>query len=266
VGEKAVDNFRNGIIEQRRSKQTMSLTKTAVCVMVVMAGASLAGAATKGLKGTGHDFSTPANQTWNTRSPNGTNAMEICYPCHTPHHANEDTGYLWNHALSDPSLLTFGSTNDALVANGKSLMCLGCHDGVTALDAYGYVNKGNGTNGVNMTTFSPRAAIGPDLSNDHPIGVDYAAAAAARPTSFAAVTWTNSSSGEVRAYVISQASLSGTKMSLPLEVDGTAARVGCGTCHKPHDNDFGYFMRYSNKGSYICITCHGSKWDGTATH
>ena len=219
-----------------------------------------------GLKNSKHDFSTPANLSWNTRGGNGTNATEICYPCHTPHNGNEDVGYLWNHALSDPTLLTFGSTNDQLVANGKSLMCLGCHDGVTALDSYAGV--------VGTVKMTGDAAIGPDLEDDHPIGVDYSTAST---NSFSPVVWTISTrTGLWGAAAKSKAASGlgiGKDISLTLELTSAEkasgsgpARIGCGTCHTAHSNEYGYFLRANNKGSAICITCHGTKWDGVKTH
>ena len=53
--------------------------------------------------------------------------QEVCKPCHVPHHAPEYlNGPLWNHAVSSLPGLT-----------GSSKLCMGCHDGVTAVDSYG---------------------------------------------------------------------------------------------------------------------------------
>jgi len=243
----------------------MNLKTAAMGAVVVFAGARLA-MAESGLRNTPHNFSASApapfasdNAKWNSLAGNGTNAMEICYPCHTPHNANATVGYLWNHALSDPSKLTFAATNYTLFANGKSMMCLGCHDGVTALDAYGP----NGTNGtVTMASVNPAMAIGPDLSNDHPIGVDYGGAQLARTNSFAPITWTGTTKAVVKSTTLPVGPIS---LSLEIGPDGLA-RIGCETCHTAHDNTYGYFLRANNSGSAICITCHGTKWDGVPSH
>lgn len=34
------------------------------------------------------------------------------------------------------------------------------------------------------------------------------------------------------------------------------ARVECSSCHDPHDNRYGNFLRMSNAGSRLCFTCH----------
>ena len=33
-------------------------------------------------------------------------------------------------------------------------------------------------------------------------------------------------------------------------------RVECTSCHNPHDNAQGYFLRMSNRGSALCFACH----------
>lgn len=221
----------------------------------------------RGLKGTKHDFSTAGNAYWNTRAGNGTNAMEICYPCHTPHHGNADTGYLWNHKLADNTGFDSEVTNFSAVmkSTGKSMMCLGCHDGVTGLDSYAGVTNGT----VNIPT-SSRANIGTDLTDDHPIGVSLSGSSWPTPvetnmygTMYGLVTasFTNAPYG-------TNTSTTVNKTSLRLEESQTAHVyvIGCGTCHRAHDNDYGYFLRANNYGSQLCITCHGTKWDGVASH
>ena len=227
--------------------------KVAILGVVIATGAGVAMAA--GLQGTAHDFSAAGNSSWNTHAAIS-NRMEVCYPCHTPHGGNNDAGLLWNHQLSSLSKLIYTNSLSAstgnLNPNGKSMMCLGCHDGVTGLDAYAGVTNGS----INMATFSPDAAIGPDLGNDHPIGVDMFA---------------NTNNASWPSYIkVSSGRYSITSqwgsVSLELSADGTKAMIGCGTCHKAHDNDNGYFMRMDNTGSHMCITCHGTKWDGQRQH
>jgi len=57
--------------------------------------------------------------------------------------------------------------------------------------------------------------------------------------------------------------LNGTKISfgasapLPLVGSSTAnATVECASCHNPHDNSLGNFLRRANAGSASCLSCH----------
>lgn len=107
---------------------------------------------------------------------------QICLPCHTPHNAllSGDANVLWNHAETGETFVMYKST--AGQPEGPSKLCLSCHDGVTAIDNYG----GTGGTGIVMTG---RAALGTDLSNDHPIGIEYPTALPAEykdPSTFAA--------------------------------------------------------------------------------
>lgn len=162
---------------------------------------------------------------------------QICLPCHTPHNALlNDSRVLWNHAettvqfsmyfsdLSDP-----GSSPQP---EGPSKMCLSCHDGVTAIDNYG----GNGGTGIVIT--GPRA-FGSDLTDDHPIGIVYPTD---RPTEY------NDPTGFAPG-------INGGPGVRLVEIDG-ADRVECTSCHEPHNNGLGNFLRVPLLESYICLQCH----------
>jgi len=87
--------------------------------------------------------------------------------------------------------------------------------------------------------------LGTDLRNDHPITIIYETARAATPTEFntQAITGTKITVGTVG--------------PLPLYGSSTAtATVECASCHNPHSNAQGSFLRKSNAGSAICLTCH----------
>ncbi len=152
----------------------------------------------------------------------------ICLPCHTPHKADitVDSAPLWNHALTTQTFTMYttltGRTGDP---DGPSKLCLSCHDGVTALDSYG------GQTGSNVMTGDH--AVGTDLRDDHPIGLPY-------PTT-----------GDYNA------ATSVTAAGLFLFDVGTEVnRVECGSCHNPHNNTNGEFLRISNDASALCLTCH----------
>lgn len=137
---------------------------------------------------------------------NTTGTEEICIFCHTPH--GGDTGApvpLWNKKLTTSTFKTYDqlgtSTLDAAITTigSVSLACLTCHDGSQAIDnilnAPGsglYDSTGGGVNGQTWAwttdgTLDPNGKfqnsvdtggsniwmIGTDLTNDHPVSVQY---------------------------------------------------------------------------------------------
>ncbi|MEW6072969.1 MAG: cytochrome c3 family protein [Planctomycetota bacterium] len=155
---------------------------------------------------------------------------QICVPCHTPHNAypygagNTVKRVLWNHQETTQTFTMYVTLDGhSGTPDGTSLLCLSCHDGVTAMDNYG----GN-TGGSNVMTGG--AVVGTDLSNDHPIGIEYPAA-----------------DPDYQATPLN---------GLPLFNDGTKDRVECATCHDPHGAGFGDFLRDTTGGSQICLDCH----------
>ncbi len=168
-----------------------------------------------------HDLSDPA----------GTN--KICIFCHTPHNASANSVSLWNRSLPVQSTFTMYSsptidmTIDATGPQGTSLACLSCHDGTIATDQF------NGGPGGAADFITGNKKIGPDLSDDHPISISYDITA---DTAFNAAAGTPKKVG-----------------TLPLF---TNDNVECATCHSVHDDSNGDFLRMSNNGSAMCLTCH----------
>ncbi len=157
---------------------------------------------------------------------------QVCLPCHTPHNAavSGEAGVLWNHAETAETFVMFSST--AGQPEGPSKLCLSCHDGVTALDNYG----GTGGTGIVM---SGEAALGTDLSNDHPIGIEYPTARPAEfndPSTFAPGI--------------------GGGPGVSLVTINSVQRVECVSCHNVHNNGLGSFLRAPKQESYICLQCH----------
>ncbi len=165
----------------------------------------------------------------------------VCVFCHTPHHANGATP-LWNHSMSSVSnYVVYGSarlTNMNITVpqpNGSSRLCLSCHDGTVAL---GDISSGAGAIAMQGgVTMMPSGAhnLGTDLSQDHPISLDYDAAAQADNTLTPRAT---------------------VNKSVKFEQVGGIYRVQCSSCHNPHDNQFGKFLVMDNTGSALCVTCH----------
>ena len=178
-----------------------------------------------GIVGTGHDFSSEA---WSDG--------RICLPCHASHNAQTDDDgssmVLWNHVMTDE---TFTMYSDFVLERtdrdqdeqpgGASKLCLSCHDGATAVDAFG---GGPGSPSVFAET-----SLGTDLRDDHPIGVQYP------PDGFAGFK--------------PRANLPPVKLEA---WGGKTDRVECTSCHEPHSDDFGMFLRMDNTGSALCLQCH----------
>ena len=172
----------------------------------------------------------------------------ICLPCHTPHNAYPDAGdieqALWNHeeteVVFDMYASVYTPTNTPGAGpSGPSKMCLSCHDGVTAVDNYGNPYTGTMSGGTVVMT-GPRA-IGrdADLTDDHPIGVEYPTS---RPGEY------NDPSG------FAPGINSGPGVRL-VTID-SKDRVECTSCHEPHNNGLGRFLRVPIEESYLCLQCH----------
>ncbi|MEE8449053.1 MAG: cytochrome c3 family protein [Thermodesulfobacteriota bacterium] len=126
---------------------------------------------------------------------------------------------------------TFNETT-LTAPSGVSILCLSCHDGVIAVDAYGS-NAGS--------TFIPSANstyLGTDMRDDHPISVTYPAGDLATSRFVVAPT--------------------GVKVDF-----GGVKRVECASCHDPHNANvataglgIGKFLRVKKENSDICLACH----------
>jgi predicted CXXCH cytochrome family protein len=157
---------------------------------------------------------------------------QVCLPCHTPHNAllAGEENVLWNHAETQETFIMYSSV--AGQPEGVSKMCLSCHDGVTAIDNYG------GTGGTGIVITGP-AALGTDLSDDHPIGIEY-------PTDQPAdyhdpATFDPGINNGVGVQLV--------------PINGVD-RVECTSCHEVHNNGLGNFLRAPIQESYLCLQCH----------
>ena len=201
-----------------------------------------------GISGSPHDFS---DETWNLR-------QEICRVCHVPHDHGRDTGdigLLWNHKLSEVTDYTMyaydshiqfidGAAETQPVGTAK--MCLGCHDGTVAIDAFDKWIDAPPQN-VHIGNYDPDYQIpnhptnANDLSNTHPISITYDAGA--DPGLFP-TTATMGGSGTI-ADVLEN------------------GMVQCMSCHDVHDAPGEsvpgtHLLRVSQTSppSGLCLTCH----------
>jgi len=171
-------------------------------------------------------------------------AAGVCRFCHTPHSANP-IAPLWNRDDPGTYYQTYDSTTlvaDVGQPSGSSRLCLSCHDGTIALtQTYNPRNAPGG--GTVFISSADRGFIGTDLGDDHPISFTFDASLAMLK-------------GNLR-------DPSSLPPQLPLDHEN---RVQCATCHEPHDDSFGHFLRMDNTASAMCISCHDQQAWATSAH
>lgn len=212
--------------------------------------------------------------------------QRVCIFCHTPHNAQEQGDVpapLWNHEASNvdlapyawaaPANLPIAYDVDPLI--GPSRLCMGCHDGVTAVDKHGPdVGTAAGTAAYKAlpgtVMSSPGRAI-TDLTVTHPIGFVYKDAFAARGVT-ELVPDTDSFIDNVpdgpTVNTNSRGSWDyGTKKIADVMYGGY---MTCASCHEVHNtknsennasvNTPGYTPNYfvwaREKNSALCLSCH----------
>lgn len=204
------------------------------------------------------------------RNTNATIAGQTCIFCHTPHGGSNSIP-LWNRTAPTGGAyqLYTSSTTDVtttanLVAASVSGACLSCHDGTIAVDVLADVNGlafgpsvaftrqgtakaifANGTGGTSNVMSGGLPFLGTDLRNDHPVAIVYETARAATAAEF-----------------VTQV-VNGPRITVgavnPVPIFGSSAAtatVECASCHNPHNNSLGNFLRKANTGSAICLSCH----------
>lgn len=181
------------------------------------------------IEGSIHDFSS-----------NGWSGGEICNVCHTPHSSNTGTTTpIWNHTISSANYTTYNSPTMDVIAEqptpgGLSRMCLSCHDGTIAIDSFG----GN----FGSTYITGNANLGTDLSNDHPIGVQ----------------WIHQTQTPGSGNCLNCHDLFTPGSNYGLELMFYNGKVECPSCHDVHNNNVMdvKLLRKPLAGSQICLHCH----------
>ena len=224
-----------------------------------------------------------------------TTETQVCVFCHTPHGATQGVTPLWNRQLSSQTYTAY--TSSSLDANaiqgsldqpgGSSKLCLSCHDGTLAIGNVnvldGRINQsialsGTGLGGVIApgagTTTGFTRSLGTDLTNDHPISLNFTNALATRDGELrpvdAAQKWPPGTGAVVGVRA------SGYRPLLPLEPTGTGGtgQIQCASCHDPHiretDETKGNqkFLRanrfqeappsanFTQANDIVCLGCH----------
>ncbi|CAG0938172.1 hypothetical protein GALLN_00131 [Gallionellaceae bacterium] len=294
-------------MSQKNKWQLAALT----LICTIVGGGSAFGARVADVRGTLHNLSsaadgtrTPSGGTVPSRNIKATSEDQICVFCHTPHGATAGAVPLWNRTLSGATYTPYTSASlDAEDIKGGSLdqpggsskLCLSCHDGTLTI---GNVNVLDGranqsitmSGGPNMPSGSGETTgytrrLGTDLTNDHPISVNYTNALAKRDGELREVDanqkWPNGT-GEIVG-----ARSPGYKPKAPLETPKGSgeAQIQCATCHDPHiretvasvgNQKFLRLNRFqesapnntftagdSTNGDIVCLACHergGNSW------
>ena len=247
--------------------------------------------------------------------PAGRNSVsdtaEVCVFCHTPHGADVNApAPLWNKRLGAAGVPAGGGTYitydtlqtpslDGTVApvGSISMACLSCHDGTQAMDniinapgSGGVLADGGGVDGrtYTWTGTTVNAAgrlsggaslLGLDLSNDHPIGIQYCGGGltgsgttvtgTCRDTDFTQPLTQTINANQV--FWVETGGTGKQRTDLPLYVrptGGLGPLVECGSCHDPHVSSGQAgptgtgrvagetFLRISNASSAVCTACH----------
>jgi len=168
-------------------------------------------------------------------------AAGSCVFCHTPHNASS-TRSLWNATASAVTYTPYASSTQVAKPGqptGTSRQCLSCHDGTTALGNLRAPNTGAFTHAA----LTGNAALGTNLSDDHPVSFVYDGALAA-----------------ARGGLVNPVSLPSV-----IRLDATS-QLQCTSCHEPHSNQHPNFLRMDMRNGALCTACHRlSRWP-SSTH
>lgn len=230
-----------------------------------------------GIAGSPHDFTDNVvagiagppnieNDSANVNAWNN-NRKEVCRTCHVPHDHGAvrygNQGILWNHEVttkaswqmyaSDPTMIDYIDGTIEAAPTGTSKLCLGCHDGVTAINQYdgrGPANAGYGGGTTYLiSNYSAGFTVGntaASMTNNHPISI----------------TYDNLSDLQLKDPATAVMANGDTVASLLVN-----GRVECSTCHDVHNRESvpaTHLLREATKGvdvtgagaSALCFVCH----------
>ena len=222
----------------------------------------------------------------------------ICVYCHHPHNADAATGDfggvsgtkagigsyspLWNRNLSTTTFAPYnnGSMMDSGTGSvsgsdkrhvlnagsnalkGVSLLCMSCHDGVVAMNAYSQQtgsSDGKGANGASRN-ITGTAGFKGDMSNHHPMGFSYQTVQSADKEIAATSTVMVPSDADIAGGAVTGPLTGTVTIGDLLYGSATGNTFECVTCHDVHNpaNATGAerFLWRSNNQSNFCLTCH----------
>ena len=187
-------------------------------------------------------FNSDHNLNWVGGDDDGTG--DGCAGCHVPHQASQrGQTLLWNQSFSiiefgtyssdtmdsSPAEIgdaTFSDSNPPTGVQMFSVLCMSCHDGVTAASIIGPTDAAAVGNIANSS----------GLTNDHPVNME----------------WPSPETGL-------ETAVTAEGTGIVLYTDGTFTdTVQCGSCHNPHDPTNSPFLRVANNPikAGLCGSCH----------
>jgi predicted CXXCH cytochrome family protein len=255
-----------------------------------------------GIKTTPHDLSSAGASIGKPYGSAAEQAVQdrICVYCHAPHHTikasdaaalNYNYVPLWNHDLTTQAYTTYSAGTDipgdfsrqapgtnnpanpniATVSLGSpTTLCLSCHDGTVATDAYGNAG-GPSSGGYGSYNYSPSKSSGTqfiqnnayqigqggDLTNHHPVGFSYFTAYTnsldtAGQYALKAPTTPMGSTGRTIGQLLWKASWDPTSHAQ------TGGNMECTTCHSVHNkgNNGQRLLWVDDTNSALCLNCH----------
>jgi predicted CXXCH cytochrome family protein len=169
----------------------------------------------------------------------------ICIFCHAPH-SSRGMRALWNRRDSDAVYDIYESSS--VRANigqptGSSRLCLSCHDGTIAVGSLHASASPIRLASGQLFLDRSHGSVGISLRDDHPISFLYDGALVTQDRNL------------VPPVAVADLDL--------LDRDG---QVQCTSCHDPHHDDLGAFLRFSTKHGVLCNKCHDLTGWNTASH
>lgn len=223
-----------------RTKRPVLIVLTAVFILIISVGVASAT-----IVGSSHDFSLLGASNFTS-----TNEDQVCIFCHTPHGAS--AAPLWNRTLDAAGYTmydspTFNASPKPTAPTGVSLLCMSCHDGVSAINVVVNYAVNNpilmSPNAIGDLSYPPWSDpnLTKDLANDHPVSFVFDAA-----------------------LISADAAGGPAKLQLPISTDPIKlfnSKLECASCHDPHEEGSLAagtvpFLRKSNQASGMCLTCH----------
>lgn len=205
------------------------LKSLAGTLLLALAAPAVVGESSSSIRGSPHDFST-----------RGWGSDQICIFCHTPHNAAVNVAVpLWNHPVTAQTFTLYSGANSSTFnattsqPEGVSKLCLSCHDGTVAIDSFG-----SRSGAIRMG--NTRRYLGVDLRNNHPVSFTFDS------------TLVTADAHGGPAQLVVPVSAQEVVPDVPL----FQGKVECATCHNPHNNTYGNFLRVSNSASALCLRCH----------
>jgi len=138
-----------------------------------------------------------------------------------------------------PTMNAYPSAGSAPQPNGSTKLCLSCHDGTIALGATVASGTIPMSGGITTMPTGSGGYLGTDLSGHHPVSFQVTTAIVAE----------NNASGDVPLKSVTE------MRSNPIAFLDSEDRVQCASCHDPHQDPFGGFLRSPSEDD-TCLACH----------